>query len=189
MQTQGTRSDAMSLIEAVVAMTVVAMTATMYSSAFVSQTGLNFRLDQSTIAAHLYLRQVEILRQVNLRNPTGRPFNQEVFNTGRCPPFFYNGARTPLSQLEPAVEPRILLTSTNSFEIPPTSNWVLPLSAELIARGYTISVRAARVASALGANRIPIEERLIKFSVRVDVNDGGGAANLVTGEIFREVDP
>lgn len=170
-----------SLIEALLAVTILGSAATMYGSAWSSTFGANDAARTIELATELYVRECAILRRANPKGvyPSEVPFFERAFQSagaysGACAPpnpgsievgtTFYQSPATPvgggadLSYNTPLI--KLLDTpGTNCFEIPPgTPGWnpTLPVAGDgtsLADLLFSVRVFASRVQKASAVPR------------------------------------
>lgn len=167
-----------SLIEALLAVTILGSAATMYGSAWSSTFGANDVARTLELATELYVRECAILRRANPRGvyPAEVPFFERAFQTagayrGGCAPpnpgsnesgttFYQSPATTvgggaDLSYNTP-LDKLLDTPGTNCFEIPPgTPGWnpTLPVAADgtsLADLLFSVRVFASRVQESNG---------------------------------------
>lgn len=206
----------LSLIEALIAMVILSTAAIIYSSMWQSQVGANDSARKLEAATILYLRQVELLRSLDIKRQGvcgGVPYIQQTFQLRPlCAPpeagagssgVTYGVAGT--NQLEPAVAHDTLLISTNSYEFPRDDpRWIVccpavpadpcagrPRSPDLYGEGFRVRVRARRIQRrdvAAPNDYTNNEHLLVKYAIRVNrVDETNAELNVLTGEIIQEV--
>lgn len=203
-------------MEALIAMVILSTAAIMYSSMWQAQVGANDSARQLEAATILYLRQVELLRSLDIKRPLecgGVPFRQSTFQAAVpcAPPEAGTGTtgvtygRTGTNELEPAVAHDTLLTSVNSFGFPiDDPRWIVctPVSdaicsgraraPDLYGEGFRVRVRARRIRRRDLADPNAYsntEHLLVKYAIRINRLDFATnvETNILTGEIIQEV--
>jgi type II secretory pathway pseudopilin PulG len=186
MMIQRLRTRAMTLIEVVVSATVISIVAIGYAALYNAQDAQRVATEELVVAMEMASRQIEFLRIQDPRSSTA-PFNVPAATASMflncCIPVPYNSGR-PLEEFGGGIMPEgEYLRPGNSYGFAANSSWVvgsgpstpeaLVMPAELVAKGYTVEVRAARVRSSLGlpsnsAGRY--EQLLIHYQVTVKKN-------------------
>lgn len=125
---KASRRLGLSLIEAMVATTIVGTTAVGYAAVFRSQVTQHKYIETMCTATQLYMRQVELLRQISLRDgtstsPAGANWVDTAFSGCPAPTAggdlaFDYGANSATQQLEPYSSASSILTSSNSYVFP-----------------------------------------------------------------------
>jgi hypothetical protein len=172
----------LSLVECVVSIGILGTAAILYGSTYTAQVRHNEATREIENSTLLFLRQVERIRAQDPRAASA-PFIEPDFAATRCPPFAYvdDGA----GDLDPPVAHSTILTSANSLRIPDGHSWLVD-PGPLTQQGYSLNVRAMRIRDSADP-RILMEDRLIKYTIRIDRTFEGQTFNLVTGELIQEV--
>jgi len=169
-------SKGLSLIEVMVSVVILGTAAMVYGSSFRAQVARNEAIQEIEQATILFLRQVDRIRRRNPKDASA-PFNETNFAIP-CSP--YLNSDTGPADLDPPVQPDAILISANSFLIPAGHSWMLPLSPALTQEGYSLNVRAMRI-------KFSVEDRVIKYTIRVNNNRDGNNRNLLTADYLQEV--